>query len=59
MAQRDKDHDRLDQSHSDLQKRDKKFDQERVDSRDHTKQSGKGEGDNALPKPAGGNLANP
>jgi hypothetical protein len=59
MTPKDKQHDPLDQSHPDLQKRNEKFKQERADSLDHTKQSGKGEDDNALANPASDGLPKP
>ena len=59
MATQAKDHDRLDKSDPDLQKRNEKFDQERADSLDHSKQSGKGDRQNTLAKPAGDGLLKP
>lgn len=59
MTEHKETHERLDKSSADLRKENSKFDQERADSLDHTKQSGKGKGDNALPKPAGDELAKP
>jgi hypothetical protein len=59
MTEKEKRQEGLDKSGSDLQKRNARFDQERADSLDHIKQSGKGDGDNALPKPAGSELAKP
>lgn len=52
MTPTSNDRDRLDKSDPDLQKRNEKFEHERSDSLDHSKQSGKGEGDNSLAKPA-------
>lgn len=56
MTSHDKHHDQLDKSDPKLRRRNEKFDQEQVDSLDHAKQSGKGEGSNKLPKPAGEEL---
>lgn len=55
----DKNHDQLDTTDDKQQKRNEKFDQEQADSLDHTKQSGKGEGDNTLAKPANEELPKP
>ena len=52
MAPQDKQHDSLDQSNPDLQKRNEKFEQERADSRDHTRQSSPGHDDAVPAKPA-------
>lgn len=54
-----KENDRLDQNDPKLRKQNAKFDQERADSLDHAKQSGKGAADNALPKPASDELPKP
>lgn len=43
----------LDDPEPQVRKRNTKFEQEVADSRDHTKQSGHGKGDNNLVKPAG------
>ncbi|MEP7185187.1 MAG: hypothetical protein ABI767_05050 [Rhodanobacter sp.] len=59
MTSTPKDHDRLDKSDPGLQKRNEKFDQERAESLDRTKQSGKGEGHNTLAKPADEELSKP
>ena len=52
-------HDSLDKSATALKKKNARFNQERADSLDHAKQSGKGEAGNTLPKPAGSELAKP
>lgn len=59
MTPHEKQHDSLDNSDAELKSKNAKFDQERLDSLDHAKQSGKGESGNKLPKPAGDDLAKP
>lgn len=53
MTEKPSDDSSLDKQSPQVQKLNKKFDQEVADSRDRTKQSGRGEGDNELAKPAG------
>ena len=57
MSEHTEAQDRLDKATPERQKQNRKFEQETADSLDHVKQSGNGKGDNALPKPAGDELA--
>lgn len=59
MTEHEEQRDSLDESDPRLKRKNAKFDQERADSLDHAKQSGKGERGNKLPKPAGDELAKP
>ena len=53
MTQKRSDESSLDKQSRQVKEANKKFEQELADSRDHTRQSGRGEGDNELAKPAG------
>lgn len=59
MTTHEKAQDSLDKISPELRTRNAKLEQERVDSLDHAKQSGKGESGNTLPKPPSEELAKP
>ena len=59
MTEHEEQRDSLDESDPQLKRKNAKFEQERADSLDHMKQSGKGESGNTLPKPPGDEPAKP